>query len=33
MRWKGAGVITGTVAGSVFTMNNEGMIFQYQKRD
>ena len=31
MRWKGAGRTTGTVDGSTFTMNNEGMIFTYRK--
>jgi hypothetical protein len=31
MRWKGAGTTTGTVSGSTFTMNNEGMIFTYRK--
>jgi hypothetical protein len=27
MRWKGAGGTIGTIEGSTFTMNNEGMIF------
>jgi hypothetical protein len=31
MRWKGAGTTTGSVKGSDFTMNNEGMIFAYRK--
>jgi hypothetical protein len=31
MRWKGAGQTTGTLDGNTFTMNNEGMILQYQK--
>lgn len=31
MRWKGAGVTTGTVAGDTFTMNNEGTVFAYRK--
>lgn len=31
MRWHGAGITTGAVAGNTFTMNNEGMIFVYQK--
>ena len=32
MRWHGAGVTRGTIAGDTFTMNNEGMIFVYQKQ-
>jgi len=31
MRWKGAGITEGTIEGSTFTMNNEGMIFVYRK--
>lgn len=31
MQWKGAGTTTGTIEGNKFTMNNEGMIFVYQK--
>jgi hypothetical protein len=31
MRWKGAGMTTGSVDGNTFTMNNEGMIFAYRK--
>lgn len=31
MRWKGFGRTKGTVAGSEFTMNNEGMILTYRK--
>ena len=31
MRWKDAGTTTGSIQGSDFTMNNEGMIFAYQK--
>jgi hypothetical protein len=31
MQWKGAGTTTGTLEGNTFTMNNEGMIFVYQK--
>jgi hypothetical protein len=31
MRWRGAGVTTGSVHGNEFTMNNEGMIFCYRK--
>ncbi len=31
MQWKGAGLTTGTLEGSTFTMNNEGMVFAYKK--
>ena len=31
MQWQGAGQNTGTVEGSGFKMNNEGMIFSYTK--
>jgi len=31
MQWEGAGMTDGTLAGDTFTMNNEGMIFVYQK--
>ncbi len=31
MRWKGAGMTTGTVEGNTFTMNNEGMVLAYHK--
>jgi len=31
MQWQGAGSNTGTVNGKTFTMDNEGMIFSYQK--
>ncbi len=31
MRWEGAGVTTGNVQGSTFTMNNEGMVLAYRK--
>jgi hypothetical protein len=31
MQWQGAGSNTGTVDGKTFTMDNEGMIFAYQK--
>ena len=31
MQWEGAGMTTGTVAGNQFTMDNEGMVFTYQK--
>jgi hypothetical protein len=31
MQWEGAGTTTGTFEGDTFTMNNEGMIFAYQK--
>ena len=31
MRWEGAGATTGEIKGNTFTMNNEGMIFSYQK--
>ncbi len=31
MRWKGAGMTIGSVEGSTFTMNNEGMLFVYTK--
>jgi len=32
MSWTGAGKTLGTVEGSVFTMDNEGMIFVYRKQ-
>ena len=32
MKWERAGVTTGKVNGERFTMNNEGMIFSYQKQ-
>jgi hypothetical protein len=31
MKWEGAGITTGTIHGDTFTMNNEGMVFAYQK--
>ena len=31
MKWEGAGLTTGRVEGGTFTMNNEGMVFTYQK--
>jgi hypothetical protein len=31
MQWKGAGSTIGTIEGSTFTMNNEGMVFAYRK--
>lgn len=31
MHWNGAGVTTGNIHGSEFTMNNEGMLFVYRK--
>jgi hypothetical protein len=31
MLWKGAGKTTGTIQDNTFTMNNEGMVFVYQK--
>ena len=31
MKWEGAGTTTGTVEGNTFTMDNEGMIFAYQR--
>jgi hypothetical protein len=31
MQWQGAGMTIGTVDGGKFTMNNEGMVFVYQK--
>lgn len=31
MRWIGAGMTKGQIAGNEFTMNNEGMIFFYRK--
>jgi len=33
MQWKGAGKTTGTIAGNGFTMDNEGMVFAYEKSD
>jgi len=32
LQWKGAGTTVGTVEGSAFTMNNEGMVFAYRKQ-
>jgi hypothetical protein len=32
MRWEGAGMTKGQLNGNQFTMNNEGMIFFYQKK-
>lgn len=31
MKWQGAGTTTGTIEGSTFTMDNEGMLFVYKK--
>ena len=31
MQWQGAGTTTGTIEGNSFTMDNEGMVFTYQK--
>jgi hypothetical protein len=31
MQWKGAGWTKGSLSGDTFTMDNEGMIFVYQK--
>ena len=31
MQWQGAGTTTGTLNGSTFTMENEGMVFVYRK--
>jgi hypothetical protein len=31
MKWQGAGMTTGTIAGNTFTMDNEGMLFVYKK--
>ena len=31
MQWKGAGTTTATLEGNTFTMNNEGVLFAYQK--
>jgi hypothetical protein len=31
MQWQGAGMTTGTIEGNTFTMDNEGMLFVYQK--
>jgi hypothetical protein len=31
MRWKGAGMATGTVEGDTFTMNDEGLVLAYRK--
>ena len=31
MQWHGAGTTTGTIEGSTFTMDNEGMLFVYRK--
>lgn len=32
MKWRGAGMTTGTVEGDVFKMTNEGMVFTYRKQ-
>jgi len=32
MKWKGAGWTEGTLEGNSFTMNNEGMVFKYIRR-
>ena len=32
LRWNGAGITQGQIHGDTFTMNNEGMIFSYQKK-
>ena len=32
MKWEGAGMTEGTVAGDTFTMVNEGMVFTYQRQ-
>ncbi|MGZ8940351.1 MAG: hypothetical protein ACXW32_14185 [Limisphaerales bacterium] len=31
-QWKGAGKTKGTLSGDVFTMDNEGMVFSYQRQ-
>ena len=31
MKWERAGATTGTITSDSFTMNNEGMVFAYQK--
>jgi len=31
MKWEGAGTTTGSVKSNTFTMDNEGMVFTYQK--
>ncbi len=31
MQWQGAGRTEGTIKGDTFSMNNEGMIFSYEK--
>jgi hypothetical protein len=31
MKWEGAGVTTGTAEGDAFTMENEGILFEYRK--
>jgi len=31
MKWKGAGTTEGTIEGSIFTLNNEGMRFVYRQ--
>ena len=31
MQWQGAGNTTGTIKGNTFTMENEGMVFSYEK--
>jgi hypothetical protein len=31
MQWKGAGITVGTIQGTIFTMENEGMVFMYRK--
>lgn len=32
MKWKGAGITKGTVAGDTFVMDNHGMIFEYKRK-
>jgi hypothetical protein len=32
MKWEGAGTTVGTVEGTTFTMNNEGMVLVYTKQ-
>ena len=31
MQWKGAGITIGTIQNNTFTMDNEGMVFVYEK--
>ena len=31
IKWQGAGMTTGTVAGNICTMDNEAMLFVYRK--